>query len=584
MCPPDEPDPEDAPVPANPPEAAAERELDNADFEVNPEPDFDARAHVLNVVMDMVRANPDQDIHHSNVIQHAPHPALTTERVTGQLRSIAAAGLIAEHRKAKLLGRRESKDRKIIHYRATPDLIAQINRLDNNHQDQGAAQITSEDKLRFIYTYAQTKGFVCSIEDVVNYFLCLQAKPFVVMSGISGTGKTKLPRIFAEATDSRHTLIPVKPNWSDNSDLMGYYSVTRQDFVPGELIKSIQLASNEPQRSHFVILDEMNLAHVEHYLSDLLSVMETRRRSGNDVVTDYLPLDIPGRADQGVERQEDEEVEKFDQYRNIILPWNLFIIGTVNVDETTHPFSRKVLDRAYVIDFNEVDLMRFDFVAQADLQNVPANDLMNGRPASILDVYHLDPEFFNDITRELSLLNGWLRAADMHFAYRVRDEILLYMWAWRHHQLHNILGRDDALDFCLLQKVLPRCQGSSETARRALEALYRYASVEIPAGNLVANGDEDDGEPADAEQQQVNEDNLADILGEGDDIPDEDAGNAGGDEPEGTPANQLNNAPLDPRRISEPTGDTRWRYPRTARKALRMIKRYVDTGYFAFWS
>jgi hypothetical protein len=252
----------------------------------------DIRSTIRDAIDLQVRSAPDGDVNAFIIRRQLDRNDISNERVTAALRGLAGTGMLVEDRKDKVHGNESAKDRKIIQYRATDLFKRQLGIL-----APAPAISSAPEMLRALQAYTDARGFMCSLEDIANYFLCLQAKPDVILSGISGTGKTRLPRLVAEATDAAHRLIPVKPNWSDNSDLMGYYSVTLDRYVSGQLLDAIRAALDDPSRPHFVVLDEMNLAHVEHYLSDLLSVMETRRRNSNgDVVSDLLPLDLPDRV------------------------------------------------------------------------------------------------------------------------------------------------------------------------------------------------------------------------------------------------------------------------------------------------
>lgn len=177
-----------------------------------------------------------------------------------------------------------------------------------------------------IYQYIRSKGFYYREEEVTNLFLSLKTKPFVILSGISGTGKTKIIEWFAEAIgatkdNNQFTLIPVQPDWNDSSDLIGYIDI-KGDFKEGPLTKVVKDAYNNPKKPYIVLLDEMNLARVEYYLSDLLSVMESRKWEDGKITT--YPL-----------------LTEENYGENIPLPPNVYIVGTVNMDETTHPFSKK---------------------------------------------------------------------------------------------------------------------------------------------------------------------------------------------------------------------------------------------------
>lgn len=132
-----------------------------------------------------------------------------------------------------------------------------------------------------VSSYIQSKGFFYEKKDLVNFFLSLKTKPFVILSGISGTGKTKIVQWFAESLgateeNGQFTLIPVRPDWSDSSDLLGYVNL-QGEFQERPLIKVLENADANPNRPYFVVLDEMNLARVEYYFSDFLSVIESRK-------------------------------------------------------------------------------------------------------------------------------------------------------------------------------------------------------------------------------------------------------------------------------------------------------------------
>lgn len=161
----------------------------------------------------------------------------------------------------------------------------------------------------------------------------------MILSGISGTGKSKLVRLFAEAIGAEFTLIPVRPDWSDATELLGYKDLNQKSYL-GKLTQVIQNASENRDKPYIVCLDEMNLARVEYYFSDFLSLIESRRREGGKIITDSFTQDLDV------------------TYKS--LPDNLYIVGTVNMDETTFQFSRKVLDRANTIELSDIDLL-YDF-------------------------------------------------------------------------------------------------------------------------------------------------------------------------------------------------------------------------------
>ncbi|MGI8602523.1 MAG: McrB family protein [Verrucomicrobiales bacterium] len=154
------------------------------------------------------------------------------------------------------------------------------------------SNLSAIDGTRYIHEYASRRGFNFGIAPVRRLFSSMRSKPFVILAGNSGTGKSRLVRLFAEASgatvaNGRFVMIPVKPDWNDSSELLGYFDLTG-DYIPGHLIGPLLSASHTPTKPFFVCLDEMNLARVEHYFSDFLSIVESRRKEGPSVVTDPI--------------------------------------------------------------------------------------------------------------------------------------------------------------------------------------------------------------------------------------------------------------------------------------------------------
>lgn len=316
------------------------------------------------------------------------------------------------------------------------------------------------------------QGLLVGAGELANFYLAMCVSPLVVLSGISGTGKSRMPRQFAQFTKSRFDSVPVKPQWSDNADLFGYApSLKPEAFVKGRFTEAIEQAKAEPQRLALVLLDEMNLAAVEHYFSDFLSVMETRRREGDAVVTDALPLELPPAPAGAPDPQAG--------LRALGLPANVRVVGTANMDETTHLFSPKVLDRAFSIESAPPDLTLFpsaeaqDYDAAAFAPLVsrlldPANPLTEG------EAYATAPDLLNEIGLLLQEANDLLRPAGISFGYRTRRDVCLYMYFWQKFGLADVLSASAAMDLCFLQKVLPKVQGAGEGLGEALHKLYDW--------------------------------------------------------------------------------------------------------------
>ena len=319
----------------------------------------------------------------------------------------------------------------------------------------GEEEMKTKDILEKIKEYIAAKGFTYKDNLVENFYLSLKPKPFVILAGTSGTGKTKLVKLFAEAIGANYKLVSVRPDWSDSSDLFGHVNL-KNEFVPGAIIDYVKRAELDSGNPYFLCLDEMNLARVEYYLSDFLSIIETRHRSGNGIVTDEIILD--------------KVAEK--KYGKVILPDNLYVIGTVNMDETTFPFSKKVLDRANTIEFSYVDLVP-DFEEEHDSIDPVSqkNDFLVTEYITLkADTDGKDRELIVKICEELQDINMILQKANAHVGYRVRDEIVFYML---NNNNAELLNYEEAFDFEIMQKILPRIQGSSGAVKEMLCELFK---------------------------------------------------------------------------------------------------------------
>lgn len=341
-----------------------------------------------------------------------------------------------------------------------------------------------EEQFLQVHQFIQSRGYVIHTSDLANFITCLRVKPFIILAGVSGIGKSRLVRVFGEAIGARVDVIPVQPNWTDNSDLFGYVDPVRHVLVPGRCTTALREAEALGGQPFFLCLDEMNLAHVEHYFADFLSVLESRRLDDLDqIVTDDLIANQ--RAQLGIQAQEPEA------WPSLPFPNNAFVIGTVNMDETTHPFSRKVLDRANTIELTNMSLTTV--LPPSKDRQLTANfdwEFLLPSVISLGQIYEDDQRFFDAVIAELTKINGLLQPLNQHFAYRVRDEICLYRYFAKDLPAH--LTEEMAMDYQILQKILPRLHGSSEATKRALTDLFQ----EFVPGTNAANPDRFDVELA----------------------------------------------------------------------------------------
>ena len=329
----------------------------------------------------------------------------------------------------------------------------------------GEKEMTIKEQVAAIRKYIEAKGFNYDGSLIENFYLGLKSKPFVILAGTSGTGKTRLVRLFAEAIKAEYKLVSVRPDWSDSSDLFGHVDLN-QKFVPGAIIDFVKQAELNPTKPYFLCLDEMNLARVEYYMSDILSAIETRRYESGMIITDP----VVSSANYG------NDTFSAGKYGKVILPGNLYIVGTVNMDETTFPFSKKVLDRANTIEFSYVDLLSMPSFSTATADKITVtNEFLVSKYITLNDCDAADREYIGSVCTTLSRINGILEIANAHIGYRVRDEIVFYML---NNREANLLDDKVAFDNQIMQKILPRVQGSSESIKTMLGELLKICESE----------------------------------------------------------------------------------------------------------
>ena len=425
----------------------------------------------------------------------------------------------------------------------------------------------------YMQRYFAAKGFHFTPHQLATFYTALKTKGFVILSGLSGTGKTKLAQLFAELMSSleaetakeprgKSQFVPVRPDWRDSKSLLGYYNPLSGQFESTEFLRFLlracdnylsslhelkweadhpnagtllaepkafatdrirlgllafdadgriiaqeafefrvnegrqlslrgRMSDLEPFRnvakiyaleldrvySHFIILDEMNLARVEYYFADFLSVLESGR--GDDGWTQEAIALHDFRSP--IENADGNPIPP-----QIKLPPNLYFVGTVNVDETTHMFSPKVLDRAFTIEFTEVDFTKYPAEESTGLLNEELEELRQqlledftrgGRFATIdkgaiSEFVVAHPEY----RQHLQNLNALFQSYNLHFAYRVFDEIMAFLANAESSPV--FAGFDDlydAFDTSVLMKVLPKFHGPRGKLEKPLQALLAWA-------------------------------------------------------------------------------------------------------------
>ena len=352
------------------------------------------------------------------------------------------------------------------------------------------------------------------------YLHAIRTKPFLLLAGISGTGKSRIVRELAfkscpaylqdkdGTTPGNYCMIEVKPNWHDSTELLGYYSNLREKYLFTKFVKFLVKAKMYPDVPFFVCLDEMNLAPVEQYFAEMLSVLETRKTVGGTIKTGavigaehFKALEILDNttpqlsqtlSDRDIyfklhEINNKEDVREVGAHidktvadrhdlttEGLTLPDNVVIIGTVNMDDTTHQFSRKVIDRAMTIEMNGGRLKemfggsrRLSYTADEAEQQKWQHAFRQRYVSAdeVLDAHADKADALKDLLpKKLEDINAALKGTPFEVSYRVLNELAIMVGVMAddapEENLETIADR--ALDRILLMKVLPRIEGDSD--------------------------------------------------------------------------------------------------------------------------
>lgn len=377
---------------------------------------------------------------------------------------------------------------------------------------------------------AENKGGEFPQDQYMPYLTAIRTKPFVLLAGISGTGKSRIVRELAfkscpvylrdndGTTPGNYCMIEVKPNWHDSTELLGYYSNLTKGYQFTRFVRFLVKAKMFPDVPFFVCLDEMNLAPVEQYFAEVLSVLETRKHvtladgreaiktgaivepvhfrkllempnfhtenggtfsvgsTDRDIYLKLFSIDTESDIDSRVGNRTDLTTE------GLTLPDNVVIIGTVNMDDTTHQFSRKVIDRAMTIEMNGGRLMDM-FGDSHNLEYLPddeqrwwqqrfrqhyvlADEVLQAYPGKAGEIKTL-------LTERLEAINRVLHGTPFEVSYRVLNELTVMLGVMLDDEPDAELRvlAERAVDNILLMKILPRIEGDSDMF--ALSAEYR---------------------------------------------------------------------------------------------------------------
>ena len=344
------------------------------------------------------------------------------------------------------------------------------------------------------------------------YLKALRTKPFMLLAGISGTGKSRIVRKLAQASvteelqrkydpksvengfdrwqlhkPANFEIIQVKPNWHNSLEVVGYKSNiggAHYEFTP--FVEFVARAWKHQDVPFFLCLDEMNLAPVEQYFAEFLSAIESRSIENGEYETDPIIKPFTEFGDDVCEKminhlvgmvdasklvpnsQETKLVERY-QTKGLTLPKNLFVLGTVNMDETTFSFSRKVLDRAMSIVMNKVEYDKF-FTGETENNMVEFNEntksLLIDRPIRGLDAKENGAD---KVEEYLTAINNVLDETPFKLGYRAANEALLYVSAA--HLFDSEVTVEASLDEFTLMKILSRIEGDKRSIGTKLDDL-----------------------------------------------------------------------------------------------------------------
>jgi len=423
---------------------------------------------------------------------------VATER--GQLLAQARATVERLEQAGKDLTRREREleEKQIL---ARQIIEEKERELERRMERWGLRELSAEqqlpvDPLRFddeaalldhVQGYLSGRGFSYSRELLANFYTCLKGgvRTPVVLSGLSGAGKSSLVRSFAEAIGGLYRHVAVRANWTDDADLRGFFHPERRVYHATPFMHALNEAREHADRLVLICLDEMNLSRVEYYLAELLSTLELDnptldlystheyRRAAQE--RDRLAqVRHDGRA-TALELERLAELEdSIDLYpARFSIPSNVRFCGTVNIDETTQPFSDKVLDRVQIIQLEQVEFG----AAPGEPTALPAAYLS---PAQ-LDAFR-DRRANESISLEwFSELNKHLELGGFHFGHRVRRQIDEYCRMADISGLFGEGGENIARDLQLVQKILPKLRGlRSQIPDRMFDGLMGFCVEQYP--------------------------------------------------------------------------------------------------------
>jgi len=357
--------------------------------------------------------------------------------------------------------------------------------------------------IEHLKNYISGQGFYYPPETIQNFYTCLKCDPLVILAGLSGVGKSKLPKLVTEAIGGVFQVVPVRPNWNDDRDLLGYFNPRSGRYQSTNFLETIIEASENKRRLYVICLDEMNLAPPEYYFALFLSKLENNKRKfypdpslskqtykkeRKSIISNIIDLKEELRQ-SGVARIDSlqfkiealmDRLNELQKYREVEIPSNLRFVGTVNIDHTTKDFSNKVLDRANVIQFDNPNLeaARSQESKSIDPKFLPFDQFddfasVDGGPLNEDSPLYVYSDYLIKISE---MLEG-----DLGFGYRVYEAILRYLKLVKQGGYNFEEGVDGQASFDkefdkqLVQRILPKIRGmDTRETKKSLDKLDSY--------------------------------------------------------------------------------------------------------------
>lgn len=325
--------------------------------------------------------------------------------------------------------------------------------------------MTVNEMIKNASTYISSKGYQLADGLTENLFLGLQTKSAVLLAGDTDIPKAIIARLFAQALgadeeNGRFKMLQVQPDWLAPSDLYGRVNLEGV-FLPGAIIDFLKQAQQDPDNPYFLCMDGIGISSAEYYLNDLVSGLLAKHVPQQERLCKPLVTEAYFR----------EDTTAAQKYGTICTPENLYLIGTVHMDQASFPLNQRFLDRVHTI-----RVLPEDITVPAQTQEVAAQAIPNSVLMPHFTGYEREGEYWHSILEYFAIfqqINSILTKARAYVEYTLRDQVVVYLM---HNKRAGLMDEDMAMDLSLIQYVLPRLQGSKKMVMDALCRLFAYCA------------------------------------------------------------------------------------------------------------